>query len=102
MILLVRTLHGIITAFFLTCIGYIYYAGITNQVTLLTYLAIGAIILEGVVVSLNNGNCPLGPLHHRYGDEKAFFELFLSKPAAKRAVPVLGLVAAIGILLVIF
>ncbi len=102
MVILIRTLHGVITFVFLSCIFYIYYSGITNKVGFLTYIAIGLIILEGAVVSLNGGNCPLGAVHHKYGDDKAFFELFLPIKVAKKAVPFLGIVAAIGVLFVIF
>lgn len=102
MIYLVRILHGIITAFFLTCIIYIYYAGITNQKTTLAYIAVAFIFIEGLVVSLNKGVCPMGPLHKMFGDQKTFFELFLPKKVAKKAVPFLGIIAAIGVLFVIF
>jgi len=102
MIYLVRTLHGIITVFFLSCIIYIYYSGITNQKTTLAYIAVAFIFIEGLVVTLNKGICPLGPLHKMFGDQKTFFELFLPKPVAKKAVPFLGAVAFIGFLLLIF
>lgn len=100
MIIVVRVIHGVITFIFLSCIFYIYYSGITNRIGWITYLAIGLIVVEGIVVSLNKGNCPLGPIHHKYGDDKAFFELILPKRTAKMAVPVLGIIAAVGILLV--
>ncbi len=102
MVLLIRTIHGLITAFFVSCIVYVYYAGITNQPTLWAYLAMAALTIEGLVVVFNGGDCPLGPLHHRYGDNKAFFELLMPKKMAKRAVPVLGCVALVGFLLLIF
>lgn len=99
---LIRIIHGLITAFFLTCIGYIHYSGITNRVTPLTLVAIGAVTLESVVVIINRGDCPMGPLHRKFGDDKAFFELFLPKRAAKLAGPVLGVIFVIGVVLVIF
>jgi hypothetical protein len=99
MILLIRTLHGLITVTFLSCIFYIYYSVFTGSRSYLLYLAVGLILIEGLVVSLNKGDCPLGPIHHKYGDDKAFFELLLPKRQAKQAVPFLGLVTLIGILL---
>jgi len=101
-ILLIRTMHGLITALFLSCIGYVYYAGVTNRPTLAAYIAAGALMVEGIVVILNKGDCPLGFVHHKYGDDKAFFELLLPKRAAKLAVPVLGCIAGIGIALLFF
>jgi hypothetical protein len=101
MIFLIRLLHGLITIFFLTCIGYIYYSGITGDITAFSYLAIAAIIVEGIVVGLNKGICPLGTIHHKYGDDKTFFELFLPKKAAKLAIPVLGTISLLGSLLIL-
>jgi hypothetical protein len=101
MILLIRLLHGIITVFFLSCLAYVYYSGISNNITLWSYLAMAALIIEGLVVAFNKGLCPLGRLHNKYGDQKTFFELFLPQPLAKKAVPFLGLAAAIGFFLLI-
>ena len=50
-------------------------------------------------MTANRGDCPLGPLGDRLGDEVPLFELVLSPAAARRAVPVLGRVAAAGIAL---
>jgi hypothetical protein len=100
MVLLIRAIHGLLSAFFLACIGFVYYAAIADVDSPIAYAAAGALILEGVVVALNGGDCPLGGIHRRYGDEKAFFELLLPARAAKLAVPVLGTVTAAGIILV--
>lgn len=96
MILLVRTVHGVISAFFLTCIGVLFYAGVSGEQLVLGFAAAGALAVEGAIVGMNGGDCPLGQVHHRYGDERAFFELFLPSRLAKLAVPALGLVAATG------
>jgi len=102
MILLIRIFHGIITLFFLICIAYVYYSGIIDRLNFWSYLAMVALIVEGLIVSMNNGICPLGRLHNKYGDDKTFFELFLPRPIAKKAVPFLGFVATIGLLLLLF
>jgi len=99
MVLIIRFAHGLITAYFLACITYIYYAGFTNQISAWAYVAVASLLLEGLVVGLNHGDCPLGVVHRKFGDQKAFFELFLPKRLAKTAVPVLGMVAGAGILL---
>ncbi len=99
MITLIRSIHGIITAYFFSCIVWIYYSAITGRPNAWAILAAVSIFIEGLVVVLNHGNCPLGKFHRRVGDQKTFFELFLPKPVAKRAVPFLGLVALFGIFL---
>ncbi len=97
-IYLIRLIHGMITLFFLVCIAYIYYAAVTDRASLFAYAAVAMILLEGFVVILNKGICPLGTVHRKFGDNKTFFELFLPKSVADRAVPFLGCVAVIGIL----
>ena len=102
MVLLIRTIHGLLSAFFLACIAFVYYAAIADVNSPLAFAAAGALVLEGAVVALNGGDCPLGGIHRRYGDEKAFFELLMPPKAAKLAVPVLGTVTALGIALLFF
>ena len=101
MVFLVRSLHGVITAFFLTCIVTIYYAAMTHQGMMLAYIASGFILLEGIIVYANGGDCPLGGIHHKYGDDKAFFELLLPEKWSQRAIPILGTVAVVGMLLLL-
>jgi len=101
MVLLIRTIHGLLSAFFLACIAFVYYAAIADVNSPLAFAAAGALVLEGAVVALNGGDCPLGGIHRRYGDEKAFFELLMPPKAAKLAVPVLGTVTALGIVLLV-
>ena len=54
-----------------------------------------------MLVSANRGDCPLGGLQERLGDPVPLFELVLPAPAAKRAVPTLGGITALGLVLLI-
>jgi hypothetical protein len=99
MILLVRSFHSLFALLFLSCIAYIYYCALTNRRDGWLWFAVGTLLLEGGVVWMNHGDCPLGPLHHRYGDDKAFFELFMPKRAAKLAIPFFSVVTVLGIAL---
>jgi hypothetical protein len=51
------------------------------------------------LVAANGGDCPLGALQERVDDPVPCFELVLPPRAAKLAVPVLGGIAAAGLLL---
>ncbi len=99
MVLLIRLLHGALTAFFLTCIGYVYYAALRQRGGRLLFGAIGALTIEGAVFLSNGGDCPLGAVHRRYGDDRDFFELLMPRRFSKRAVPVLGVVTITGVIL---
>ena len=100
-VLLIKVLHGLLSAFFIACITYVYYAGITRSTSPFVFIAVAALLLEGTIVLLNRGDCPLGAVHRRLGDEKRFFELFLPGRAAAVAVPFFAAVTAVGLLILL-
>lgn len=97
-VVLSRIGHGLISVFFIGCIAVVYLGAWDGRAGVLTYLALAALSVECVLVIGNGGDCPLGPCLQRLGDDKPFFELFLSPRAAKAAVPTLGAIAVIGAL----
>jgi hypothetical protein len=94
-----RVAHGAIAAAFLGAIGYVWRCALTGRRDRLLRVAVVALLAEGAFVAANHGDCPLGPLQERLGDPVPLFELVLSRTAARRAVPALGLVAAVGLVL---
>ena len=94
-----RALHALIALAFLAAIGYVWFCALTGRRGRRLNAASLALIAEGAVVAANHGDCPLGPLQDRLHDPVPLFELVLSPTAAKRAIPVLGTVAAVGIAL---
>jgi hypothetical protein len=95
-----RAVHAVIAVGFLAAIAYVWWCALTGRRGPLVRVAIASLVGEGVVVALNQGDCPLGPLQDRIGDPVPLFELVLSPRAAKRAIPVLGSLAAGGVALV--
>lgn len=95
--LLWRAAHGLIAVGFLGSIGYVWWCALTGRRGRWLRPALGALIGEGVLVVINGGDCPLGPLGVRLGDPVPLFELVLSPRAARRAVPTLGAVTALGV-----
>lgn len=56
--------------------------------------------IEGLVVFiLNKGDCPLIHIQKRIGDDTPFFNLFLSKKIAKKAVPFFAKITWIAVAL---
>jgi hypothetical protein len=91
-----RAAHGLIALGFLACIGVVWRAALTGHRGHLLRPAIAALFGEGVVVAANHGDCPLGPLGDRLGDPVPLFELVLSPRAARQAIPALGGLAGLG------
>jgi hypothetical protein len=94
-----RAAHGLIAIGFLGSIAYVWWCALTGHRGPWLGRAIVALVGEGVVVAVNHGDCPLGPLGDHIGDEVPLFELVLSPRAARLAIPTLGAVSAAGIAL---
>jgi hypothetical protein len=101
MIFLVRLVHGAISLFFLGCLAFVYYAAATRRRSRKLATVMGALVAEGAIVAINGGDCPLGSVHRRFGDERTFFELFLPRHLAQGAVPFLAAVTVMGFALVV-
>jgi hypothetical protein len=94
-----RAAHGVISLLFLLCIAAVYLGAWRGKADAVTIAALAALCVEGVLVVLSGGNCPLGPALRRLGDETPFFELFLPPRTAKLAVPALAAVSVVGAVL---
>jgi hypothetical protein len=94
-----RAAHTAVAVEQLLAIGYVWWCALSGRRDRLLRIAAGTLIVEGVLVAANRGDCPLGGLQERLGDPIPLFELVLSPRAAKRAVPTLGAIAAAGLVL---
>jgi hypothetical protein len=94
-----RGAHVAITVAFLAAIVYVWWCALTRRRDRWLRLAVAALVAEGAVVTANHGDCPLGPLQARFGDPVPLFELVFPPTAARRAVPALGLVTVVGLML---
>lgn len=70
--------------FFVAIIFYVLYSGITNTINVLTWISIGLVIGEGIVLLIFQMYCPLTILARKYSDsKKANFDIFLPNWLAK-------------------
>lgn len=96
MIVVARSIHTLIALIMFASMAVVYYSAISETYDILLYLASGALLIEGIVITLNKGDCPLSYLQRKYGDDKAFFELFLPKSIAKQMFRFNFVVIAVG------
>jgi hypothetical protein len=96
-----RAFHAAIALEMLLAIAYVWWCALSGRRGRLLHLAAASLIGEGVLVAANHGDCPLGGLQERLGDPVPLFELVLSPRAAKRAVPTLGAITAVGLILLV-
>jgi hypothetical protein len=92
-----RLAHSMIAVVDVAALAYVWFCGLRRRRDRLLGVSVGALLTEGVALAIGRGNCPLGPLQRRLGDEVPLFELVLPPKAAKAAVPVLTVVSLIGI-----
>ena len=96
-----RAFHAAIAVEQLLAIAYVWWCAITGRRDRLLHIAVATLIGEGGLVAANRGDCPLGGLQERLGDPVPLFELVLSPRGAKRAVPTLGAITAVGLVLLV-
>lgn len=80
-----RTVHIVGAIFLYFSIGLLIYSGITKENPTILKYSIGALALKSLAIIVNKWDCPLHPLHKKWGDEKAFFGLFLPQKHTRKA-----------------
>lgn len=81
---IIKLIHTVIWAFFVVVIFYILYSGIVDHITMYTWIGIGLIIGEGLVLLVFRMFCPLTILARKFSDsEKDNFDIFLPNWLAK-------------------
>ncbi len=99
---LIRLFHTLIIVGMATFILYVFYAGVSGAKGNFLTISIVAVVLEGIVLLLNKGQCPLTSLAIKYGDNhKRFYDSFLPKKLTPFVVPGLTVIFLIGLVLVL-
>ena len=98
----VKIVHTLIWLFFVTVIFYILYSGISNKITIFTWIAIGLIIAEGVVLVLFKMFCPLTLIARKYSDsEKDNFDIYLPNWLARHNKIIFTTIYLVGVIIVL-
>ena len=96
---ILRMFHGLIVMYLVASIIYIYYCAVTVQISIPLVIAIASLLIEGALVIINDGHCPLAFIQRRFGDNIPFFDLILPPKYAKKAVPFFALLTLAGVIL---
>lgn len=80
----IKLMHTIIWFFYVFVFFYILYIGIFNKINLYLWIAIGFEIIEGIILIIFKGKCPLTVLGYKYTDNpEVGFDIYLPKWLAK-------------------
>lgn len=100
-LLLIKLLHTVIWAFFVVVIFYIVYAGMFDKINVLTFIAIGLVVLEGIILLIFKWRCPFTVVGYKYSDTKETgFDIFLPKWLAKHNKIIFTIIFLAGLILV--
>lgn len=101
-LLAIKLLHTLVWVLFVAVIFYIVYSGFTNKITPFTWIAIGLVIIEGLILLLFKMFCPLTLIARKYSDsKKANFDIFLPEWLAKYNKEIFTSVYVLGVALVL-
>lgn len=101
-LLAIKLLHTLIWLIFVVVIFYVVYSGITGIINTYTWLGIGFVIGEGIVLLLFKMFCPLTVLARKYSDsQKDNFDIFLPNWLAKHNKLIFTTIFLIGLVLVV-
>ncbi len=90
-ILQVKIIHTAIFWILSVCVLYALLSGLLDQITTWTWVAVGLVVLEGVVLVSFGWICPLTILAERLGASRgSVADIFLPKWFADRIFPVCG------------
>ena len=88
--------------FMVTVIFYVLYSGIYNEVTIFTWIGIGIVVLEGVVLLTFKMSCPLTILARKYSDsQKDNFDIYLPNWIARYNKEIFTTVFVFGLITVL-
>jgi hypothetical protein len=80
----IKIIHTAIWVFFNILLAYIFYAVLTNNITIWVWLALLCFVVEGIVLLIFKKFCPLTILARRYSDsQKDNFDIYLPNWLAK-------------------
>ena len=92
-----RVAHAGFSVLQLASLGYVWFCAATRRRDRVLTASSAALLLEGAALWVGRGDCPFGPFQAKLGDPVPLFELLLPKRAAKAAIPVLLMVAVVGL-----
>ena len=98
----IKLVHTLIWVFFVTVIFYVVYCGIVDDVNPFTWVAVGLVVLEGLVLLVFKMFCPLTLMARKYSDsEKDNFDIYLPNWLAKYNKQIFTTIFVIGLVLVV-
>ena len=99
----VKLVHTVTFWLLSACVLYVLFSGVADHITMWTWVAVGLVILESVVLAASGWTCPLTILAERLGAVRgSVSDIFLPKWFADRIFPICGTTFGVALLLIVF
>lgn len=99
----IKVVHTAIFFLLSGCVLFIAHSAVVDRISVLTWVAMGLVLLESVVLALSGWQCPLTLLAERMGaKEPGVADLFLPQWLADRIFPVCGTTWVLASALVVY
>ena len=96
----VKTIHTIIWSVLATIVLFIVWSGFTGNVSIYSWLSVVAVLLEGVVLMIFGGSCPLTKIARRYSSSrKDNFDIYLPNWLARYNKLIFGTLFILGLVM---
>ncbi len=102
-LVLIKSIHTLIWVIMVGIISYVVYSGVSGDITVYSWLAVAAVIIEGLVLWLFKGKCPLTVWARNYSDsQKDNFDIYLPEWLAKYNKLIFTTVFVLGLVLMLW
>ncbi len=98
----VKVIHTLIFWILSACVLYALFSGVSGSITTWTWVAVGLVLLESVVLAASGWTCPLTILTERLGAVRgSVTDLFLPQWFADRIFPICGTMYGVALVLIL-
>jgi hypothetical protein len=100
---LIKLVHTVIFWVLSLCVVYALFSGLANRITIWTWVAVGLLLVESVVLAVSGWVCPLTLLAERQGAKQgSVADIFLPKWLADRIFPICGTAFVLALVVIAF
>jgi hypothetical protein len=94
----IKIIHSFIFWVLSLCVAYALFSGVADRITIWTWVAVGLLLVESVVLVASGWTCPLTILAERQGALRgSVTDLFLPRWLADRIFPICGTLYGIAL-----
>ncbi len=102
-LLSIKIIHTAIWIFYVVVIGYIVYCALVGEFGLTVWIAVGLVVVEGIVLAINRWRCPLTVIGSRYTDStEDNFDIFLPRWLARNNKVIFTSIFGIALLILLY